>query len=416
MKLKILRSLVVILVCVSAALVITTARAQKSAATAEPLALTAAELPAASQTPASAQTPATAAAPKEKTLGQSTEVKNIQVLKDLPESQLGTVMNFMASSLGRRCDYCHVNKGGVWTWESDEKPEKQTGRAMIKMVMEINKSNFKGNTAVSCYTCHRGRTSPMGIPTLPLPTPSPRPQPAAAAPGTPAAGSQATPAPTPALPTPDQILAKYTEALGGSAAIDKMQSRIMKGTFTGANGTPIPFEAYQKAPDKFYLNVSTPQGTVERAFDGKVAWDKGPRGVNPLENPLLDSLKSVFLMFHNIKLKEQFAQMRLGGKDMIGDREVIVISGRTTDGHRARLFFDAQTGLLVRRISYTETLVGVIPEQIDFDDYRVVDGVEVPFMVRVSSVEPGLLSTRKFEEIKINVPVEDTKFSMPPKP
>jgi outer membrane lipoprotein-sorting protein len=414
MKLKILRSLVVILVCVSAALVITTARAQKIRPTSNVFAVTSSP-----QTPAPAQTPAATAAPKEKTLGQSTEVKNIQLLKDLPESQLGTVMNFMAASLGKRCDYCHVNKGGVWTWESDEKPEKQTGREMIKMVMELNKTTFKGNTAVSCYTCHRGRTSPMGLIPLPLTRPTPPPQAAttpttgaAAAPG----AAAATASPTPAPPTADQVLAKYTEALGGAAAIDKTQTRMMKGTFTGANGVAIPFEIYQKAPDKFYINVTTQQGTVERGFDGKMAWEKSPRGINELTNPMLDSLKSVFLFFHNIKLKEQFSQMRAGGRDTINERAIIIVSGRNNEKKRERLFFDAETGLLVRRITYTETPVGVIPEQIDFDDYRVVDGVKLPFTVRVSSVEPGLLSTRTFSEIKINVPVDDAKFNMPPKP
>jgi hypothetical protein len=413
MKLKILRSLVVILVCASAAMVIRTAGAQKMGPTSNAFAITSSKL----QTPAPTQTPAVTAGPKEKTLGQSTGVKNIQVLKDLPESQLGTVMNFMAASLGRRCDYCHVNKGGVWTWESDEKPEKQTGREMIKMVMELNKTSFKGNPTVSCYTCHRGRTSPMGLMPLPVPTPSPRPQPGGSGAAAPAAGGPAAPAasPTPAPLTADQVLAKYTEALGGAAAIDKTQTRMMKGTFTGVNGVAIPFEIYQKAPDKFYINVTTQQGTIERGFDGKMAWEKNPRGINELTNPVLDSLKAVFLLFHNIKLKEQFSQMRLGGRDTINERGIIIVSGRNNEKKRERLFFDAETGLLVRRITYTETPVGVIPEQIDFDDYRVVDGVKLPFTVRVSSVEPGLLSTRTFSEIKINVPVEDAKFNMPAK-
>jgi hypothetical protein len=409
MKLKILRTLVVLLVGAAVALVITSVRAQQSASAANDMAASLTRLGIA----APSQTPAAPAVAGEKTLGQTG--KNVQVLKDLPESQLGTVMNFVAASLGKRCDYCHVNKDGTWVWESDDKPEKQTAREMMKMVLAINKSTFRGETAVSCYTCHRGRTSPMGLVPLPLPIPTPRPQtPAASTPGT--AGSQATPAPTPAALSAEQVLAKYTEALGGTAAIEKTQTRVMKGTFTGANGVALPFEIHQKAPDKFYINVTTQQGTIERAFDGKSAWEKSPRGVIELAHPVLDNLKSVFLLFHNIKLKEQFTQMRLGGRDMIGDRQVIIIGGRTTDRKRQRLFFDAETGLLLRRITYTETPIGVIPEQIDFEDYRVVDGVKLPFTVRVSSVEPGLVSTRKYSEIKINVPVEDSKFNMPPKP
>lgn len=409
MKTKILRLLVIALTCANCLLLINQVRAQKSLPARDELAVSLSSL----GLPEPAQTPAPPTAPQEKTVEQTR--KNIQVLKGLPDSQLGTVMNFVAASLGKRCDFCHVNKGGNnWVWEADDKEEKVTARSMMRMVLGINKDNFRGDTAVSCYTCHRGRTSPMSIPSLPLPSPSPRPE----APR-PAAG-QASPTPAPAaaarpsLPTVDQILAKYTDAIGGPAAIDKMKTRVMTGTYTGFNGVALPYQVYQAAPDKFYVNVVSQQGTIERGFDGRVAWEKSPRGVNELMNPVLDDLKSVFVFYRNIKLKEQFAQTRMGGKDKIGDRDVFIIGGRTVDNKRERLFFDAESGLLLRRITYTETPIGVIPEQIDFEDYRDVDGVKLPFTVRVSSVEPGLVSTRKYTEIKLNVPVDNSKFNMPP--
>jgi hypothetical protein len=406
MKVNILRLLVVALACASAFLVITDVRAQKSSRSQGKFAVSLSSLGIA----ASSQTPAAAAAPQEKTVDQTR--KNIQVLKGLPESQLGTVMNFVAVSLGRRCDYCHVNKGGTWNWESDEKEEKLTGRKMMQMVLAINKDNFRGNVAVSCYTCHRGRTSPQGSPSFPLPTPAPRPQaPAGAGPGQPAA----TPTPTPAPPTSDQILAKYTEALGGQAAVDKMKTLVMKGTVTAVNGGPLPYEV-EATPDKFHISVTAPQGAIERGFDGKAGWQKSPQGVSELGNPVLDDLKSLLLIFRNIKLKEQFTQLRFNGRDKIGERNVLIIGGRTVDNHRERLFFDAETGLLLRRISYMETPVGVIPSQVDFEDYRDVDGVKIPFTVKVSSVEPGLVSTRSYTEVKLNSAVDDSKFKMPAAP
>ncbi len=404
MKLNILRLIVAALCCTSALMVIANVRAQKSLPVRSDFGVSLTSLGIA--TPA--QTPAAAAAAQEKTLGETG--KNIQVLKSLPASQLGTVMQYIATSMGRRCDFCHVNKGGNnWVWEADDKEEKQTARAMMKMVLGINKDSFRGNTQVGCYTCHRGRNQPNSIPAFPLPTPPPRPQPAAS----PAAGQ---PTPTPAPPTADQILAKYTDAIGGQAAIDKMKTRVMKGTYAGFNGAELVFEASLSAPDKFYVIVTTPQGTNERGFDGKVAWEKNDRGVNELANPVLDQMKSMFLSFRNLKLKEEFTRLRLGGRDKIGDRGVVIVSGTTTDNHRERLFFDTETGLLLRRISYTETMIGVIPEQIDFEDYRDVDGLKLPFTVKISSVEPGLVSTRKYSEIKLNAPVDDSKFKMPPKP
>jgi photosynthetic reaction center cytochrome c subunit len=406
MKLNILRLLVVALACASTVMLLTNARAQKTSVNQE-LAVSLSSLGMAMP----AQTPAAPTALQEKTVDQTR--KNIQVLKGLPDSQLGTVMNFIAVSMGRQCNYCHVNKGGNnWVWESDDKEEKLTGRKMITMVLALNKDNFRGSPTVSCWTCHRGRSTPQGIPSFPLPTPAPRPQPQA----TPASG-QPTPTPVP-QPNADQILAKYTEALGGQAAIDKMKTLVMKGTYTGVNGSPLPYEVSLAAPDKFYINATAQGGTVERGFDGKAGWEKGPRGVNELLNPVLDDLKSTFLFYRNIKLKEQFAQVRFGGRDKIGDRNVLVINGRTADNHRERLYFDTETGFLLRRISYLETPIGLIPNQIDFEDYRDVDGVKVPFTVKVLSVEPGLVSTRTYTEIKLNVAIDDSKFKMPaaPKP
>jgi hypothetical protein len=399
MKLQILRLLVVILACVSAVVVIDRARAQKSSpeftASLSSLGIT-------------ATTQTTAAAVQEKTLGETHP--KIQVLKGLPESQLGLVMNFVTVSMGRRCDYCHVNNNGKWDWESDEKEEKLTARKMMTMVLAINKDNFRGNPSVSCFTCHRGRTSPQGSPSFPLPTPVPRPQ-------APVAGQPAaTPLPSPAPPTSDQILARYAEALGGQASIDKMKTSVMKGTYTGVNGSPLSYEVTLSAPDKFHISVTTPQGVTERGFDGKVGWEKNSRGVNELSSEILDEMKSMFLFFRNIKLKEQFTQVRFNGRDKINDRDVLVVGGRTVDNHRERLFFDAQTGLLVRRISYTETPIGVIPTQFDFEDYSDVGGVKYPFTIKVSSVEPGFVSTRKYTDIKPNPAVDDAIFKMPAKP
>ena len=96
---------------------------------------------------------------------------------------------------------------------------------MIKMVLDVNKSTFHGNPQVSCWTCHRGRTSPPGFPNLPLPVPTPRPSPAAGAPG---ATPQASPGPTQALPSVDDIFNKYFAAIGGQQAIDKLKSRVAK--------------------------------------------------------------------------------------------------------------------------------------------------------------------------------------------
>lgn len=325
--------------------------------------------------------------------------KNIQVLKGLPESQLVPVMNFMSASLGVWCTYCHVNKEGKWDFASDEKPEKNTGREMIKMVQLLNKANFRGNPAVSCFTCHRGSTSPVRVPQLPIPEPTPRP-------------ANVEAAPKEALPTADEVLAKYTEALGGSAAIEKLKSRSMKGTWLTSDGITLGYEVYQTAPDKIYTVLNTPkQGTFERGFNGQTGWEKSSRGIRELEGLELFYLKRYPDLFKDIKLKGQFTRLNFGGKETIDGKEVYVLRGLTPDNKGERLYFDIQTGLLLRRITSTPTVVGLIPEQIDFQDYRDVDGLKLPFTIRIAAIDRFFSSTRNFTEIKLNVPVDETRFT-----
>jgi len=340
-------------------------------------------------------------APTEKTVEQVHT--NIQVLKGLPASQLNPVMNYMAASLGVRCNYCHVNKGGNWDYASDEKGEKKSAREMITMVMGINKNSFKGNPEVSCYTCHRGRTSVAHTLSMPLPTPEPRPSQAPATSGS-----------APANPTADQILEKYYQAIGGSAAIDKLKSRVMKGTLVANNGNELGYELDQSGPDSVLAILTTPQaGLFERGFDGTIGWEKSSRGIRDLSAEEIGYLRRYPALYTDIKLKEQFSRISFGGKPKIDGRDVYALRATTTGGKREQLFFDVETGLLVRRTTSTTTLIGTIPEQVDFSDYRDVDGLKLPFTIRVSTVDPTYSVVRKFTEIKLNVPVDPKRFTKP---
>jgi hypothetical protein len=191
----------------------------------------------------------------------------------------------------------------------------------------------------------------------------------------------------------------------------------MKGEWLTSNGLTWGYEVYQSGPDKIYVVLTTPkQGVFERGFNGSAGWEKSDRGLRALEGQELTVMRRYPDLFKDIKLKEQFSRLMFGGKDKINDREVYVLRGVTTDNRRERLYFDAETGLLVRRVTSTPTMIGIIPEQIDFQDYKSVDGLMVPFTIRISSVDPNISSTRKFTEVKLNVPVDETKFNKPPTP
>ncbi|MBV9210002.1 MAG: c-type cytochrome, partial [Acidobacteria bacterium] len=341
-----------------------------------------------------------AAAQEDKPVEQTR--KNIQVLKGLPDSQLFMVMNFMRASLGVNCAFCHVNNGGdKWEWEKDDKPEKQTARRMIQMVFDINNNHFKGAHRVSCYTCHRGAEHTVNAPPLPQVAPE--------------GGAAGEEKPRPAMPTAEQLIDKYWQAIGGRAAIEKAKTRVMKGTQTSsANGQSMPLEILQSAPNKFVITVTTPQqAAIMRGYNGTTAWMRSPRGQRELTGADLEQAKRTADFYWMLKLKELTKELRVTGKDKIGDREAYILTARIAPTHTERYYFDTQTGFLLRVITLEDSLIGWIPEQTDYEDYRDVDGVKMPFTVRQSYVDPWVGWTRKFTEIKSNAPVDDKKFDMP---
>jgi len=413
MKLTVLRLIVIALACLCAIVVVSNHCAPQASTSETEFAA----FYSSPGMPIPAQTPA--AGTQEKTVAQVGVQKNIKVLGDLPESQLLPVMLYFAASMGRNCDICHVNNNGQWDFPADTKPEKNTAREMIKMVLETNKNFFKGNTEVGCYTCHRGRSNPQGIPTLPFPIPSPPanqggPRPGGTqTPGQPQASLSLRPSP----PSGDEIITKYIAAIGGQAAIDKIKTRTMKGSMVAATGQALTYEIDQVAPDKVYetFTLASRGITTERVFNGDIGWVKNPQGVQKITGQELADMRMSLQIFRNLKLKEQYPQMRFGGRDKVGDRDAVVLNVTTADNHPERLYFDAETGLLLRRTTVMRTMLGVIPEQTDFQDYRDVDGVKLPFTIIQATVNASNpTTTRKFEEIKLNLAIDDSKFKMPP--
>jgi len=407
MKLTVLRLIVIALACLCAVVVASNHRAPQAATSGDEFAA----LYFSPGKPIPEQTPA--AGTQEKTVAQAGH-KNIKVLGDLPESQLFPVMLYFAASMGRNCDICHVNNNGQWDFPADTKPEKNTAREMIKMVLETNKNFFKGNTEVGCYTCHRGRNNPQSVPTLPLALPSPPAGGPGGGGGAPGAQPQGSPTPRTTPIPADDIINKYIAAIGGQAAIDKIKSRTMKGTIVGANGQTLTYESDQSGPDKAYEMFKTGQGTMERAVNGSTGWEKNPQGVHELTGGQFAQVKAQSALFRNLRLKEQYTRMRVAGRDKVGDRDAIIVAATTADSQQERLYFDAENGLLLRRMTYLRTMVGVIPQQADFLDYRDVDGVKFPFTIVTSSINVGSpISTTKLDEIKLNPEVDDSRFKMP---
>jgi photosynthetic reaction center cytochrome c subunit len=320
--------------------------------------------------------------------------KNITQLKGTPADQLVPAMQFISSSLGVECNFCHV-QGKM---DADEKPQKKTAREMMAMTAAINTNAFHGQRQVTCYSCHHGSQRPTNAPPV---LDSDAPQRSEVRPAAPAGTA----------PAAADILEKYVAALGGEEAIKKINSRVMKGSIH-AGGSDSPIELFTKAPNK-RISISH-MGDRESitAFDGTVGWlgntGRPPREMSPAESEAA-GLDAEFALA--LRLKEMFQQLRPGRPEEINGVQCVSLFGTRQGKPPVRFYFDAKTGLLQRLVRYGETPMGRNPTQIDYADYREVDGVKIPFRWTLS--RPNGRFTIQIAEAKANVPVDDAKFAKP---
>ena len=347
-------------------------------------------------------TPQTTPAPK-----KAEEVfKNIQVLKGIPADQLFPTMQFISASLGVECEFCHVHDA----FEKDDKKPKQRARKMMEMMFTINADNFDGHRQVTCNSCHRGSMHPVAIPAVM----AEESKMAMGAPHGPDAEKKATQSTENAAPTADQLFDRYVQALGGASAVDKITSRVMKGTID-FGGRSLPIDIYAKDPEKRISLTHMPDGESVTAFNGREGWlGMSGRPVREMHGSDLDGAAIDADLHLATDLKHMFTQLQVQGREKIGDHDTRVVEGQREGKTPIRLYFDEQSGLLVRLVRYGDTALGWLPTQIDYADYREANGVKVPY--RWALARPSGRFTIQVSEMQQNVPVDDAKFVKPEAP
>ena len=213
------------------------------------------------------------------------------------------------------------------------------------------------------------------------------------------------------LPSLGQIFSKYMEALGGSAATST-RTLLLKGKREASQDRSWTNEITVAFPDRFLLVTTTPTATIRQVLNGDKGWAVTGPNVRTLSSAeALDAKRRGNELFPVVKV-QPLASMKLSGIQKVGEREAYVVEN-ATDLKTERYYFDTQTGLLLRKITLNRTVLMPFPEQVDFEDYRDVDGVKMPFTIRYSAIDTYDSWVRTFTEIKRNVAVEDALFAAP---
>jgi photosynthetic reaction center cytochrome c subunit len=353
--------------------------------------------------------------------------KNVQALRGITVDDFLQTMGIMAAALQFDCSDCHVGAGtDKVDWAADT-PRKRMARNMVNMVAAINKNNFGGRQMVTCWTCHRNRDKPLTTPIM------------ATIYGMPPYEPDDIIVEAPGLPPAESILDKYIAASGGAQRLAGLTSFVGKGTSVGFGGFGGggDVEIVAKAPDKratiILFKQETGRGDQIRTYDGRTGWLRTPLNVLgefQLMGGDLDGARFDAQLSFPGQIKQILTNLKAGPPTSITDlpapssqsslqkdvtleqtHVVDVVQGTGPRGLLVTLYFDKQSGLLLRELRYSNSPIGRVPTQIDFADYRDVGGIKLPFRITYAWLDGR--DSIVLSEIRTNVPIDEAKFGKP---
>lgn len=352
--------------------------------------------------------------------------KNVTVLKGIPVDDFMGTMGVMSAALGFDCSECHVGAGTDkvdWAYDT---PRKLIARRMVTMVATINHDNFSNRQVVTCWTCHRGRDRPAVTPTMEFLY------------GSPNLDMDDVFTQAPGAPSADQVLDKYVQAVGGAQRLATLKSFIAKGTSVGFGGFGGGGDVtiFAKAPDQrttlIQFKEATGRGESIRTFNGHEGWIKTPLAVlkeYQLSGGEIDGFRLDAQLSFPGSIKQALTNWRVGIPTTIEDlpgpssqtsqqpdvvlqsHDVDVVQGNGPRGLVATLYFDKKSGLLVRELRYSRSPIGRVPTQIDFADYRDVNGIKLPFRLTFAWLDGR--DSIELKEIQLNQTIDEAKFGTP---
>ena len=224
--------------------------------------------------------------------------------------------------------------------------------------------------------------------------------------------------------TADEIIEKHLAAVGGRATLEKLKSRHAVGTVTittPVGSLPGTIEVLNETPNKTrtYMKidlsaVNLGSDVIDQRFDGNVGYAMDSlQGNRDITGQQLDAMKASSFPSPFLNYKAMGATIELTGKEKVGDRDAYVIVLKSPTGLAPKFYIDAQTYIPIKSIIKVNVaqLGRDLDQTSEFNDYRDVDGMKIPFEIKqVSDIQT---LTVKLTKVDHNVEVDEKLFTKP---
>jgi outer membrane lipoprotein-sorting protein len=214
--------------------------------------------------------------------------------------------------------------------------------------------------------------------------------------------------------TSEEILAKMIDAQGGKANLEKIKDTTMSGTMEMISmGMSGSITMYLKEPNMMRMDIEIMGMVVTQAFDGENAWGIDPNSGSAFDVPedQAKDLKRMAMGYDSLLNPEKYGiTFTYKGKETVEGKDYFLLEQAFEDGFTSTMYVDAETYLVFKSKQKAQNQMGIEVDQEAFStDYRKVDGLTVPFEMKILQDGEEFISMT-FTEITFNTGLEDSLF------
>ena len=216
----------------------------------------------------------------------------------------------------------------------------------------------------------------------------------------------------PQLTSPDQVIDRYEQAIGGHAAWDKLQSMTAKGNLELKGQLSLGgFETVQAAPSRTFAKLmNAGRAILATGCTRGACWIfDAKNGLRSLTGDALTTQLAGADFYGELDLRKRYPNLHMIGTESQGAATTYVLEAAPNPNIFVRLYFDSASGLKTREEITTQDANGQRIVTTTFEDYHQTEGVAIPYTVKLSDPEVSIHIT----QVQWNVPVDDSKFGMP---
>jgi Photosynthetic reaction centre cytochrome C subunit len=317
--------------------------------------------------------------------------KNLHLLGNVPADKWFSTMSFFADSLGVTCDHCHGDQ-----FESDEKPTKIKARQMISMTRDINEKYFSGVTNLTCNSCHRGSLVPSATP---VPDLDHWLRPSRAKEALPAAGD---------------LIATYRSLIGSPLHFDSRSQAIsLRMSTFPMNGSVENVESEIVIGGTALVRVTSrsEKETTSYIRNGDKGWITEGAVWRPMTEDELQSLRGDLSALQPNELGT-ISDPTTIARALVYDREAYVVEAKSR-GIRTWLYFDAKSGLLLRKRGFDPSYFGDHTWDVEYAQYTALGKIMLPNVVRTINPAGEGLQIRTIANRRLDLLVDRGLFVVP---